>query len=182
MRKLTATICLTIALLLGSLGVSWGAECIEDSLRKNIDSGRHLLTNSGDLYDVLAGDNIDAMLWLPTSSLTICGPRRLSYKGKTFQLYKIINTDDGESVDAFRAGKRSRSSSAGSSCYSSYITKPTPFLGNGGELIELRDGSIWKDSSYRYLYLYEYYPQVTICPDKGILIVGSNKFSVTRIK
>ena len=176
------TLYLMTAIFLGGVGMSWSAECIEDSLSKNIDSGKHLLTNSGDLYDVLLGDNFDAMLWLPTSSLTICGPRHLAYKGKTFQLYKIINTDDGESVDAFREGKRSSPGSGVSSCYSSYITQPTPFLGNGGELIKLGDGSIWKESSYQYLYLYEYTPQVTICPDKGILIVGSNKFNVTRIK
>ena len=159
-----------------------GAECSDATLKNNIDSGRQLLTTSGELYDVLAGDNFDSMLWLPMSSLQVCGPRNLTYKGKTYQLYKVINTDDGESVEAFRLGKKSGSGASSSSCYASYIQEPTPFNGNGGELIMLADGSLWKETSYQYLYLYQYNPQVTMCPDKGLMILDSNKFSVIRVK
>jgi hypothetical protein len=161
---------------------AFGSECVDATLKNNIDRGRHLLTTSGELYDVLAGDNFDAMLWLPMSSLQVCGPRNLTYNGKAYQLYKVINTDDGESVDAFRSGKKSGSGASSSSCYTSYIQEPTPFNGNGGELIMLTDGSLWKETSYQYLYLYQYNPQVTMCPDKGLMILDSNKFSVTRVK
>lgn len=159
-----------------------GSTCVDATLKNNIDRGRQLLTTSGELYDVLAGDNFDAMLWLPLTSLQVCGPRNITYQGKTYQLYKVINTDDGESVDAFRLGKKTASGISSSSCYTTYIQEPTPFNGNGGELIMLADGSVWKETSYQYLYLYQYNPQVTMCPDKGLMILDSNKFTLVRVK
>ena len=66
------------------------------------------------------------------------------------------------------------------SCYHSYITTPSPFMGNGGEVFTLSDGSIWQDSSYLYLYLYEYTPSVLICEENGIMILDGNKFSVSK--
>jgi len=159
-----------------------GSTCVDATLKNNIDRGRQLLTASGELYDVLAGDNFDAMLWLPLTSLQVCGPRNITYQGKTYQLYKVINTDDGESVDAFRLGKKTASGISSSSCYTTYIQEPTPFNGNGGELIMLADGSVWKETSYQYLYLYQYNPQVTMCPDKGLMILDSNKFTLVRVK
>ena len=62
------------------------------------------------------------------------------------------------------------------------MREPTPFLGNGGELIMLDDGTIWKDVSYQYLYLYEYNPSVVICPGEGILQIGDNQFTVSQVK
>jgi len=52
----------------------------------------------------------------------------------------------------------------GSACYTTSIQSPTPYLGNGGETIVLADGTVWREISYQYLYLYEYYPTVTVCP------------------
>jgi len=78
------------------------AACVDDMLRENIDSGRMLLLSSGTLMKVLPGDNIDSMLWLPISSLLVCGPDSIQAGGKSYQVYKIINTDDGESVSALR--------------------------------------------------------------------------------
>ena len=66
-------------------------------------------------------------------------------------------------------------------CYRTTIQEPSPFLGNGGEVIVLADGSIWKDSSYKYLYLYAYYPSVILCPNEGKLIFGGYEFTVARI-
>lgn len=68
------------------------------------------------------------------------------------------------------------------SCYKTNIQEPAPFNGNGGELIMLADGSIWKDSSYLYLYLYEYYPEVVLCPAEGKMILKGHVFQVTRMK
>jgi hypothetical protein len=59
------------------------------------------------------------------------------------------------------------------SCYSTYIREPSPFLGNGGEYITLGDGSLWKVMDYQYLYLYEYLPNVSICPGTGKLLLNS---------
>ena len=171
-----------LILCFGANSRALGSECVGTTLKSNIDRGRQLLTTSGELYDVLAGDNFDAMLWLPLSSLQVCGPRNLTYQGKSYQLYKVINTDDGESVDAFRLGERNASGASTKSCYTTYIREPTPFNGNGGELIMLADGSVWKETSYQYLYLYQYNPQVTMCPDERTMILGSNKFTLVRVK
>ena len=69
-----------------------------------------------------------------------------------------------------------------SECHEAFIKKPTPFLGNGKEIIILDDGTIWEDFSYQYLYLYEYNPSVIICPNKGKMILDEYVFNVQRIK
>ena len=64
-------------------------------------------------------------------------------------------------------------------CYTSSITSPTPFMGNDGEIFRLSDGSVW-EVKYEYEYLYEYYPQVVICPSRGILIIDGGKLTFRR--
>ena len=85
MKKLLGIIIL--GLLLSSNAYS---ECIEDTLKKNIERGRYLLTTSGKLYDVLAGDNFNAMLWLSYSNLVICGPKEIIYKETNRIIKEII--------------------------------------------------------------------------------------------
>jgi len=68
------------------------------------------------------------------------------------------------------------------SCYNAIIQEPRPFLGNGQEIITLSDGSIWKNMSYLYLYLYQYFPTVLICPDEGKMILNDHVFHVVRIR
>jgi hypothetical protein len=65
-------------------------------------------------------------------------------------------------------------------CYSSSISKPTPFMGNSDELFQLTDGSIWQ-VKYEYDYLYEYYPEVVICPSMGKLIIKGKQLNVEKI-
>ncbi len=65
-------------------------------------------------------------------------------------------------------------------CYESSILSPTPFMGNNGEIFKLADGSIW-EVKYEYEYLYEYYPDVVICPSKDKLIMGDKSLSVELI-
>jgi hypothetical protein len=65
-------------------------------------------------------------------------------------------------------------------CYESQIMKPTPFMGNNDEIFVLADGSIWQ-VKYEYEYLYEYYPQVTICPQRNLLIVDGKRLNVENI-
>ncbi len=50
-----------------------------------------------------------------------------------------------------------------SACFESSILSPSPFMGNDGEIFKLADGSLW-EVKYEYEYLYEYYPDVIICP------------------
>lgn len=68
------------------------------------------------------------------------------------------------------------------SCYKAMIQEPSPFLGNGEEIIVLSDGSIWKNMSYLYLYLYAYNPTVIICPSVGKMILNDHEFDVVRVR
>ncbi len=72
--------------------------------------------------------------------------------------------------------------SAGGKCYRAIITEPVPFNGNGGEIIILDNGTIWKESSYQYLYLYEYNPSVIICPSKGTMHLNDYTFFITKVR
>lgn len=50
-------------------------------------------------------------------------------------------------------------------------------MGNNEEIFKLADGSLW-EVKYEYEYLYEYYPSVIICPNRGKLIVGEKSLNV----
>jgi hypothetical protein len=65
-------------------------------------------------------------------------------------------------------------------CYESTIRTPTPFLGNNDEIFVLGDGSVWQ-VKYEYEYLYEYYPNVTVCPDRGKLIVAGKTLNIVSL-
>ena len=65
-------------------------------------------------------------------------------------------------------------------CYSDYIQAPAPFMGNDGEVLKLGDGSIWQ-VKYAYEYLYEYYPNVVICPGINKLIIGDVQIDVVPL-
>lgn len=67
------------------------------------------------------------------------------------------------------------------SCYESSVVKPSPFMGNDGEIFQLADGTVW-EVKYEYEYLYEYYPDVVICPDSQVLIIKGKKLNVQQIK
>ena len=53
-------------------------------------------------------------------------------------------------------------------------------MGNNGEIFKLADGSLW-EIKYEYEYMYEYYPDVIICPDKGKLIIKDKKLNVEKV-
>ena len=182
MKHVTAILCLVLALLFGSVGTSFaqGLHCTEDSLSKN-NRGKYLMTLSGRLFETLAGDRIDAMLWLPSSSLTICGPKNFSYKGKSYTFYTINNTDDGEKVDAFLVNRRGASGAFRGPCSKTSIQKPAPFMGNHDEIFVLSDGSVWQ-VKYEYEYMYEYYPTVIACPNRGYIIVDGKKLNAQLIR
>ena len=65
-------------------------------------------------------------------------------------------------------------------CYTSTIRSPTPFMGNHGEIAKLADGSIW-EIQYQYEYMYEYYPTVTACPSRGLLILDKKRLRAKQI-
>ncbi|MDX9834326.1 MAG: hypothetical protein RBT36_03830 [Desulfobulbus sp.] len=51
--------------------------------------GRIVILEDGSVWEVDPIDRIDSMLWLPVSEIVACDD-------------KLINTDDGETVDALR--------------------------------------------------------------------------------
>ena len=53
-------------------------------------------------------------------------------------------------------------------------------MGNDGEIFKLADGSLW-EVKYEYEYMYEYSPDVIICPDKGKLIIKDKKLNVEKV-
>ena len=65
-------------------------------------------------------------------------------------------------------------------CYRATIVAPTPFMGNNDEVFKLSDGSLWK-VTYEYEYLYEYNPEVTICPGRGRLLVANKSLAVVAM-
>jgi hypothetical protein len=65
-------------------------------------------------------------------------------------------------------------------CYESSILSPTPFMGNNGEIIKLSDGSLW-EVKYEQEYLYEYYPNVVICPSQGKLAIKDKVLNIEKV-
>jgi hypothetical protein len=65
-------------------------------------------------------------------------------------------------------------------CYESSILSPVPFMGNNGEIFKLADGSLW-EVKYEYQYLYEYYPNVIICPSRGKLMIQGKTLNVAQV-
>ena len=104
----------------------------------------------------------------------VCGPTNFTYKGINYAIYKIINTDDDEKVDAFLVNQRGNSGTSHGGCYNATIQKPVPFMGNNDEFFVLSDGSVWQ-VKYEYEYMYEYYPSVVACPNRGYVIVNGKK-------
>lgn len=65
-------------------------------------------------------------------------------------------------------------------CYQSSIQSPSPFMGNNGEILKLADGSLWEVKN-EYEYLYEYYPDVIICPSRGKLAIKGKTLNVEQV-
>lgn len=53
-------------------------------------------------------------------------------------------------------------------------------MGNNEEVFKLADGSIW-EVKYEYEYLYEYYPSVVVCPDRGKLFIGDKSLNIELV-
>ena len=65
-------------------------------------------------------------------------------------------------------------------CYKDSIVSPSPFMGNNDEIFKLASGSLWQ-VMYEYEYLYEYYPNIIICPNEGKLIIKGKKLNVQSL-
>lgn len=62
-------------------------------------------------------------------------------------------------------------------CYDSSIQTPTPFMGNHDEVFKLTDESLWKVNS-AYEYMYEYHPNITICPANNFMLINGKKIDL----
>jgi hypothetical protein len=65
-------------------------------------------------------------------------------------------------------------------CFHSSILSPSPFMGNDGEVFKLADGTMWQ-VKYEYEYLYEYNPDVLVCPSQGRLIIDDKSLNIEPI-
>ena len=69
---------------------------------------------------------------------------------------------------------------ANTQCSEQSIMRPTPFMGNHGEVFKLSDGS-WNEVNYSYGYLYAYYPRVVVCKN-GIMYVKGKKMNYSALQ
>lgn len=53
-------------------------------------------------------------------------------------------------------------------------------MGNDGEIFKISDGSLW-EVKFEYQYLYEYYPDVVICPARGTLGIKGKTLNVQQV-
>jgi hypothetical protein len=58
-------------------------------LQSVTDDGEIIKLGDGSVWEVLDGDAVDSMLWLPTENIVVCGGH-------------LINTDNNEKVSAMR--------------------------------------------------------------------------------
>jgi hypothetical protein len=65
-------------------------------------------------------------------------------------------------------------------CFQSAIVSPTPFMGNDGEIFKLADGSAW-EVKYEYEYMYEYYPNVLVCPARGKVTLKKKTLNIAFV-
>ena len=122
-----------------------------------IFEGKYLIAEVSPLWVTIYFDDREPIKWSVEETLGFVG-------------------DEGRRNES--AGQSSTTTKPG--CYETYIDKPTPYNGNGGELILLADGTIWEEASYQYLYLYEYNPKVIVCPSQGKMILGSHVFQIIQ--
>lgn len=66
-------------------------------------------------------------------------------------------------------------------CYESTIVAPSPFMGNNDEVFKLADGSLWQVKN-EYEYMYEFQPDVVICPSQGILAINGKSLKVVALR
>lgn len=53
-------------------------------------------------------------------------------------------------------------------------------MGNNNEVFQITDGSIWQVKD-EYEYLYEYSPEVVVCPGAGKLIIKDKKLNIAKL-
>ena len=65
-------------------------------------------------------------------------------------------------------------------CYESSVIGTNAFMGNNGEIFKLEDGKLW-EIKFGNENLYQYSPEVIICPSQEKLVVNGKSFSVKYV-
>lgn len=71
-------------------------------VQENIDSGKLIILEDGSIWEIDPLEQIDAMLWLPISEITVV----TSDRGSPGYDYLLINTDDNEQAHAKYLGSK----------------------------------------------------------------------------
>lgn len=69
----------------------------------------------------------------------------------------------------------------GQACYTTSVLSPSPFMGNHGEIFRTAEGAIFEVIG-SYEYLYAYYPRVTLCPDRGRMLIEGKNITVKGLQ
>lgn len=72
------------------------------------------------------------------------------------------------------------STSYAQACFRTSVMAPTPLMGNHGEIFRTLEGAIFEVVG-SYEYLYAYYPDVTICPDRGRMLVEGTTVGIRAL-
>lgn len=66
-------------------------------------------------------------------------------------------------------------------CFKTSVMVPNPLMGNHGEIFRTAEGAIYEVVG-SYAYLYAYYPEVTICPARGKMLVEGQTVGVRAVQ
>ena len=69
----------------------------------------------------------------------------------------------------------------GQACFKTSVMAPSPLMGNHGEIFRTAEGLIFEVVG-SYEYLYAYYPEVTICPDRGRMLVEGKTVGIRALQ
>lgn len=67
------------------------------------------------------------------------------------------------------------------SCFRTSVMAPSPFMGNDGEVFRTSEGALYQVVA-SYEYLYAYYPEVTICPDRRRMMVEDRVIGIVPVQ
>jgi uncharacterized protein YbjQ (UPF0145 family) len=153
-------------------------------ITENMNTGEFIKLEDGSLWQISPFDKIHAALWLPVSRIIVLEGRN------PICPYILINSDDGEKVDAkliagIAINKGDAQQDASNSLIESRIDGD--FEGwDGDTIFKLMNGQIWQQVSYDYTYHYAFMPNVLIYRANGgykMKVDGVQKsISVKRLK
>ena len=175
------TFLLCILLLLSSTHYSYADGLQKICIRKEIDDDNAIAQINGEEFLIKKW----TLAYSPYRFEHECFPSKISFNSIEifFEDHDTIKWDIVDKVSSRIEGVDYGSrSNQWADCRETMIREPSPFNANGGEIIKLLDGTIWKEQSYKYLYLYEYHPTIYICPSNHKMIVKDKILDVVRVR